>query len=145
MRSLTELSEEPKIWTVPAIIFSNHILKTVLRTYSIFHYRRGGRAVEGDGLENRCRGNSTVSSNLTLSAIFLLTYSAARRSFLDWKHLEEYLYIKIGIHWKSWSPPHFFWFFHCHLLRTNPKSSLTTTSKGTAREKLRLILTRCSN
>ena len=29
----------------------------------------GGRAVEGDGLENRCRGNSTVSSDLTPSAI----------------------------------------------------------------------------
>ena len=27
--------------------------------------------VEGDGLENRCRGDSTVSSNLTSSAILL--------------------------------------------------------------------------
>ena len=32
--------------------------------------RRGGRAVEGTGLENRRRGNSTVGSNPTPSATF---------------------------------------------------------------------------
>ena len=38
-----------------------------------YRSRRGGRAVEGDGLENRCRGDSTVSSNLTPSAIHFLS------------------------------------------------------------------------
>ncbi len=31
-------------------------------------FRRDARVVEWDGLENRCAGNCTVSSNLTLSA-----------------------------------------------------------------------------
>ena len=35
-----------------------------------FLKRRDGRVVEGATLEMLCRGNSTVSSNLTLSAIF---------------------------------------------------------------------------
>ncbi len=30
--------------------------------------RRGARVAESGGLENRCRGNSTVGSNPTLSA-----------------------------------------------------------------------------
>ena len=33
--------------------------------------------VEGDGLENRCRGDSTVSSNLTSSAILLSLISSS--------------------------------------------------------------------
>ncbi len=33
-----------------------------------FRQRRGGRVVEGGGLENRCGGDSTVGSNPTLSA-----------------------------------------------------------------------------
>ena len=39
-----------------------------------FLKRRDGRVVEGATLEMLCRGNSTVSSNLTLSAIFLFPF-----------------------------------------------------------------------
>ena len=45
-----------------------------MTSYEACGYWRGGRAVEGDGLENRCRGNSTVSSNLTPSAIDFIIF-----------------------------------------------------------------------
>lgn len=38
--------------------------------------RRGARAVEWDGLENRCGGNSTEGSNPSPSAIFTVNYPA---------------------------------------------------------------------
>ena len=42
--------------------------ESALLLKKFFSRRRGGREVEGGGLENRCGGNSTVGSNPTLSA-----------------------------------------------------------------------------
>src|SRR6202035_1785022 len=43
----------------------------------VMRIRRGGRAVDCTGLENRRLLTGLVSSNLTLSAITLITYEAA--------------------------------------------------------------------
>src|SRR5271169_2957830 len=45
--------------------------------------RRGVRAVERARLESECRGNSTVGSNPTLSAIFFATQSLTSRNDLQ--------------------------------------------------------------
>ena len=48
-----------------------HVLLTcsIIKPADDLPYRRGARAAESGSLENCCRGNSTVGSNPTLSAI----------------------------------------------------------------------------
>ncbi len=65
---LTEALTVLNFLTDPVIIMTTEFCESLCMIFVRVHYWRGGRVVEGDGLENRCRGDSTVSSNLTPSA-----------------------------------------------------------------------------
>ena len=54
--------------------------------------------VEGDGLENRCRGNPTVSSNLTPSALIFFRNQYARTiKFLHFCSRAIHLFLPLQI------------------------------------------------